>query len=684
MTQPRDAAQVITFYSYKGGTGRSMALANVACILARDAAEAGGKGVLMIDWDLEAPGLHRFFRSLLHGRSGEGRAGLIELLWKLRDFAETVPEGSEEAPEGSEQRFRKEAGLAKYIVKTEIEHLDLIKAGRFDDDYPERVNTFRWDELYGRAAWLLPWFIRLVGKEYRYVLIDSRTGVTDVSGVCTMILPEILVAVFTPNRQSIEGARDLVRRALAFRGGSDDLRPLRVFPLPSRVEPARPSLQREWRSDESVGYQPAFEAVFRDALGLAQCDLTSYFDEIQIQHVPDYAYGEEIAALVEETGDRLSLARSYEAFARRLERPENPWDEARAAAPKRDPKETALALAAVLQSICLEFHVMAFVRRDRGKEMPREEGERAFGKGTILPPEQFRSVLGQAEWVVNDWVSSDVKPVWQMERDRLASIHLPGINFDTTIYGLIITVLDHIVNLLMAVSNAADAACEVTVYNGWPAWVRLKLLGAVELRADQAPGVSEKETLKLSGPLSSFNNLLQEISVRFDWQALESANPRGAGGPNEGVSRLLDVAEILGGVWSGLVKEHKVVFEKVMGVAAEEATPEQPSWRQYAALFDCDFERWVRQVVAPNWRAARDAMRLMEMDVAADADFLTFLQFWLATVSTLLHEGLRNLGNFEYLGGFAISKENWAIAQEQLSVPEGIRRSRRGIRRRCG
>ena len=51
--------QVITFYSYKGGTGRSMALANVSCLLANQISSS--EKILMIDWDLEAPGLHRYF-----------------------------------------------------------------------------------------------------------------------------------------------------------------------------------------------------------------------------------------------------------------------------------------------------------------------------------------------------------------------------------------------------------------------------------------------------------------------------------------------------------------------------------------------------------------------------------------------------------------------------------------------
>jgi len=55
-----NSGRIVTFYSYKGGTGRSMALANFAWILA-----ASGKKVLVIDWDLEAPGLHRYFRPFL-------------------------------------------------------------------------------------------------------------------------------------------------------------------------------------------------------------------------------------------------------------------------------------------------------------------------------------------------------------------------------------------------------------------------------------------------------------------------------------------------------------------------------------------------------------------------------------------------------------------------------------------
>jgi Mrp family chromosome partitioning ATPase len=68
--------KIVTFYSYKGGTGRSMALANVAWLLA-----ANGSSVLAIDWDLEAPGLHRYFLPFLSDPELAETRGIIDLLW---------------------------------------------------------------------------------------------------------------------------------------------------------------------------------------------------------------------------------------------------------------------------------------------------------------------------------------------------------------------------------------------------------------------------------------------------------------------------------------------------------------------------------------------------------------------------------------------------------------------------
>ena len=70
-----DSGQIITFYSYKGGTGRTMALANIACLFGQVWANKNAESpprVLALDWDLEAPGLHRYFRPYLN-TSAEAR-----------------------------------------------------------------------------------------------------------------------------------------------------------------------------------------------------------------------------------------------------------------------------------------------------------------------------------------------------------------------------------------------------------------------------------------------------------------------------------------------------------------------------------------------------------------------------------------------------------------------------------
>ncbi|MCX6641832.1 MAG: hypothetical protein NTV15_00385, partial [Candidatus Bathyarchaeota archaeon] len=123
-----DLGEVTTFYSYKGGTGRSMALANVACILAKS---HEGR-VLMIDWDLEAPGLHRFFRRrIIDGLNPmdsyalDNKPGLIELFIDLKNLLNKTKSGTEEDVIKTLCEF----DFDQYILKTDIPSLYLIKSG---------------------------------------------------------------------------------------------------------------------------------------------------------------------------------------------------------------------------------------------------------------------------------------------------------------------------------------------------------------------------------------------------------------------------------------------------------------------------------------------------------------------------------------------------------------------------
>jgi tetratricopeptide (TPR) repeat protein len=326
MKEARDRpGEFITFYSYKGGSGRSMALANVACLLAEVQAKTAKGRVLMIDWDLEAPGLHRFFVPYIGASEAEidDQAGLIDVFVELGLHAPDQPSGHDAPPE---EGWMADFHLEKFVIETQIPHLDLMKAGRFDATYARRITTFDWAAMHQKTPWLLTWFANRLADRYRYVLIDSRTGETDASAICTAILPEKLVAVFTPNSQAIGGTIRQVEKAVRFRRGSADERPIQVYPLPSRIENARPALRDQWRFDPVTGYQPRFEEMFRKSFDLEFCDLTSYFAEIQVPQAPDYAYGEPIAVKTELSRDRFSLSGSYVSLQALLVQDDDIWD----------------------------------------------------------------------------------------------------------------------------------------------------------------------------------------------------------------------------------------------------------------------------------------------------------------------------------------------------------------------
>ncbi|HSS49637.1 MAG TPA: hypothetical protein VLX28_11895 [Thermoanaerobaculia bacterium] len=336
---------IITFYSYKGGTGRSMALANVGYLLA-ETLPPGSRGVLMIDWDLEAPGLHRYFEdSLTKAEKTARRLGLsLALHPGLIDFFKSAdalygkgdsggPAQDADELENARAKSRSQAlaQLNHHVLETDFDHLWILKAGRFDDEYPERIRKFDWEGFHSQDPGFFREFREILMERYDYVLIDSRTGLTDTSGICVQQMPEKLVLVFVPNNQNIDGVLDVVRRVRRFRVGSSDLRPLVSFPLASRIDGTNERLRVTWRNggrldgDEVAGYQKVFEDLFEDLYELDECDLSAYFDATQIKHDSDYAYGEKIAAR-RGTTDRLSLGYAFANFTQRLTKLSVPWE----------------------------------------------------------------------------------------------------------------------------------------------------------------------------------------------------------------------------------------------------------------------------------------------------------------------------------------------------------------------
>ena len=293
MERPR--GRIITFYSYKGGTGRSMALANFAWIAA-----ASGKRVLAMDWDLEAPGLHRYFRPFLVDPDLFETDGLIDTFWSLAASALTkatsgekrsAPEDRAEAADALEDATRRldwEFPTGGYI--------DFIGAGRQDGTYSERVNSFDWKRFFEvGGARILTAAKAHLRTRYDWVLIDSRTGVSDTSGICTIQMPEAVIACFTLNRQSIDGIISILRSIRAFRSVSVDGSAIDFYPIATRIENAEQA-----RLEVARGYA---RSALADFLPKAmQSRQREYWDRMEISYRPAYAFEEVLAAFGDATG----------------------------------------------------------------------------------------------------------------------------------------------------------------------------------------------------------------------------------------------------------------------------------------------------------------------------------------------------------------------------------------------
>ena len=185
---------VTTFYSFKGGVGRSMSLANAAVELAKR-----GRRVLVVDFDLEAPGLDTF--DVLRPPPGKAVPGIIDF---VREFLDV-----DRAPDA--RRF-----LARLPdVGDRGGELWIMPSGAQEASYAARFNEIDWAALYEkRDGYLLFEDLKAQWAEVvkpDYVLVDSRTGHTDTGGICTRQLPDAVAILFFPNEQNLRGLAKVVR-----------------------------------------------------------------------------------------------------------------------------------------------------------------------------------------------------------------------------------------------------------------------------------------------------------------------------------------------------------------------------------------------------------------------------------------------------------------------------------------
>ncbi len=302
----KSPGKIITFYSYKGGTGRSMTLANVAWVLA-----SNGKRVLVIDWDLEAPGLHRFLHPFLDDKTLSSSEGVIDFV--VNFAAEALTPQQNPKKKLPKDWYKPHANILRYATSLDWDlfpgkgTLDFVPAGKQSSSYATRVNAFNWQKFYEELGgyWFMEAAKEKIKAEYDYILIDSRTGVSDTSGICTVQLPDILVVCFTLNSQSIEGAGAVAESVNAQRMTESGKPGVRIFPVPTRVEKSEKEkleMAREVARDKFSPYPWHIDKDKQNA----------YWGDVEITYEPFYAYEEILATFGDKPDHPTSMLAAME------------------------------------------------------------------------------------------------------------------------------------------------------------------------------------------------------------------------------------------------------------------------------------------------------------------------------------------------------------------------------------
>ena len=195
--------ETFTFYSYKGGSGRSLLLTNAARYLA-----SLGKRVVAIDFDFEAPGLHY----KMHIGSPRIRTGDVLPERGVVDYLLATTRSRKSSPK-----------LSNYVTPVALPRgtkgeLLLMPAGAapsgaYWKSLTELLqNKFFSNEHGTGIAACLELKARIEDElQADFILIDSRTGITELAGLATALLADKVICLVINNRESLAGARAVMR-----------------------------------------------------------------------------------------------------------------------------------------------------------------------------------------------------------------------------------------------------------------------------------------------------------------------------------------------------------------------------------------------------------------------------------------------------------------------------------------
>lgn len=234
-----------TFYSYKGGVGRSLLLLNFASFLL-----SSGKKVFILDLDIEAPGLDRKddMRALFLDPNGSAKGGVIEYAEACKAVGDTYTSLADYV---CDCRVSRE-DYTQFNLHSQTSKLWFMAAGANGPSakYMLGLDRLLHDNMSPYYGSRYPFYDRIydlqrrIKLEYQpdFLLIDARTGLSDFSKTAMGRGVDHLICMFLDNSENKHAARNLLPFFTNVGEGQFD-----VVPVVTRINSReRVSIQRKW------------------------------------------------------------------------------------------------------------------------------------------------------------------------------------------------------------------------------------------------------------------------------------------------------------------------------------------------------------------------------------------------------------------------------------------------------
>lgn len=179
---------VVSFYSYKGGVGRTIAMIQTAYNLVK-----AGKKVLLLDLDIEAPSLHNIFSDIVNDEFAGVQYGVIEYLYHR------IVQGKKD--------IHIDGNMYCTIPVENVDGLMYLMPAlkKMDKKYVYQIGRLQTEKIQDKNVFHDIFDEIRKNLEIDYILIDTRAGFNQWGSLSLLTLSNQVIFLAYPNDENVEG-----------------------------------------------------------------------------------------------------------------------------------------------------------------------------------------------------------------------------------------------------------------------------------------------------------------------------------------------------------------------------------------------------------------------------------------------------------------------------------------------